>query len=437
MNILARILSHGFAIVVVLLLASVFIYRGELFPGMPMPAFLGLERQDTAEQAAVDEPEVTGTTDTASTPVTGDVQPSPAIEQPAGEATETTITAPESPAEAAPEPVASMPAPVADAPAAEPVPDAAADTPAAPAGEEQAPAAPAPTATEEPATGAEIPVPFPEGAAPAQPTASPDTTAADVAAYTGTGLPQTGSSAVAPTMPAATGTEPVAREAMDTPDDKPAAMEAIAEPPVPEAPPVDLQPEPPMPDTTGQASTPMETPAGKYTEEPASPAVPDVPSQAADVASADVTLIPVQTPAMETTVSPAPVKGDAPASDMLAAVAPPPSSGMAMPALDMTRPYHVLAAAREAYWLHDHQEAESLYRQLIALDPDNPDGYGELGNLYFTQGKWEEAASAYFEAGSRLARSGHIMEAENLLDVIRGLESPRANELADIITQSR
>ena len=122
---------------------------------------------------------------------------------------------------------------------------------------------------------------------------------------------------------------------------------------------------------------------------------------------------------------------------MIAAVAPPLPTEKAKPALDMTRPYHVLAAAREAYWLHDHQEAESLYRQLIALDPDNPDGYGELGNLYFTQGKWEEAASAYFEAGSRLARSGHIMEAENLLDVIRGLESPRANELADIITQSR
>ena len=134
MNILARILSHGFAIVVVLLLASVFIYRGELFPGMPMPAFLGLERPDTAEQAAVDESEVTGTTGAATAPVTSDVQPSPAMEQPAGEVTEAAITAPESPAEAP------MPAPAVDAPAVEPGPDAAEDMPAAPAGEELAPA---------------------------------------------------------------------------------------------------------------------------------------------------------------------------------------------------------------------------------------------------------------------------------------------------------
>jgi len=395
MNILARILSHGFAIVVVLLLASVFIYRGELFPGMPMPAFLGLERQDTAEQTSVDESEVTATTGAATAPVTSDVQPSPAMEQPAGEVTEAAVTAPESPAEAP------MPAPAVDAPAAEPGPDAAEDMPAAPAGEELAP-----TAAEEPAIGADVPAPAPEETAPDQPTASADTAADDVTAETGTGLP------------ASTGD--------------------VAEAPVPEASPVDVQPEAPMPDTTRQAPTAGEAPAVMSTEEPASLAVPEVPSQAADEPSADVSPTPVdRTPAVETAAPAAPVEEGTPADRMIAAVAPPPSTGMAKPDLDMTRPYHVLAAAREAYWLHDHQEAESLYRQLIALDPDNPDGYGELGNLYFTQGKWEEAASAYFEAGSRLARSGHIMEAENLLDVIRGLESPRANELADIIAQSR
>ena len=107
------------------------------------------------------------------------------------------------------------------------------------------------------------------------------------------------------------------------------------------------------------------------------------------------------------------------------------------PTLDMTRPYHVLAAAREAYWMHDHEEAESLYRRLIDLEPENPDGYGELGNLYFSQGKWDDAASAYFEAGSRLARTGHMMEAQNLLEVIRGLNGKQADELAAIINESR
>ena len=86
--------------------------------------------------------------------------------------------------------------------------------------------------------------------------------------------------------------------------------------------------------------------------------------------------------------------------------------------------------------MRNYEEAEAGYQQLIRLDPDNPDGYGELGNLYFSQGKWEQAASAYFEAGSRLARSGYIEQASNLLDVIRGLDGAQADELAKIISDA-
>ncbi len=40
MNNLARIVSHGFAIVVVILLGIGFIYRGQLFPDLELPDFL-------------------------------------------------------------------------------------------------------------------------------------------------------------------------------------------------------------------------------------------------------------------------------------------------------------------------------------------------------------------------------------------------------------
>ena len=40
MNLLARLMSHGFAISLVVLLAIGFIYRGELFPEWELPAFL-------------------------------------------------------------------------------------------------------------------------------------------------------------------------------------------------------------------------------------------------------------------------------------------------------------------------------------------------------------------------------------------------------------
>jgi len=54
MNLFARILSHGFALIVVALLAIGLIYRGELFPDMELPAFLAFDetRKDEAGSVA-------------------------------------------------------------------------------------------------------------------------------------------------------------------------------------------------------------------------------------------------------------------------------------------------------------------------------------------------------------------------------------------------
>ena len=88
-----------------------------------------------------------------------------------------------------------------------------------------------------------------------------------------------------------------------------------------------------------------------------------------------------------------------------------------------------MAKAREAFWLRDFETAEQQYRQLTQLDPDNPDGYGEMGNMYFSQGKWDEAAAAYYEAGTRLLEEGHVEQAQQMVEVIRGLNGPRADDL--------
>jgi hypothetical protein len=97
-------------------------------------------------------------------------------------------------------------------------------------------------------------------------------------------------------------------------------------------------------------------------------------------------------------------------------------------------PYKVMAEAREAYWLRDFEMAEQHYRNLIQLDPDNPDGYGEMGNMYFSQAKWDEAAAAYYEAGTRLLEQGHVDQARQMLEVIRGLNGPRADDLESQIS---
>ncbi len=96
-------------------------------------------------------------------------------------------------------------------------------------------------------------------------------------------------------------------------------------------------------------------------------------------------------------------------------------------------PYRLLAAAREAYWLRDYATAEEKYQAMIDLDPSNPDGFGELGNMYFSQGKWELASATYFEAGKRLADEGLLEQARQLVDVLKGLQGPQAKALEKYI----
>jgi hypothetical protein len=389
MNILARILSHGFAIAVVLLIAVGLINRGELFPDMPLPGFLGFERQGAAQPDAATAPGTAATDAEAEAAASAD------------EATEAAMPATadaggtEVPAVAGEADTSELAAGVVDEVPAGGETDAVAEPDAA---------IPAPTSQEvpEPAAEAEIPPPpmvapgsgeavtesaeqerAVESAAPVATTDVEDTTAGSVA--------DTGTAAeIATPAVEATSMEPPASPA------EPASREPVA-PAVTPPPETEAEPAPSAP---------------AYAAETAAPASGDQPAAA---------------------VIPAPEEApEAPAMDAAPAAEP-----AADAALDMTRPYHVLAAAREAYWMRNNEEAESLYRQLIDMNPDDPDGYGELGNLYFSLGRWDDAALAYFEAGSRLARTGHIMEAENLLEVIRGLESSQADELAGIIAESR
>jgi predicted Zn-dependent protease len=101
------------------------------------------------------------------------------------------------------------------------------------------------------------------------------------------------------------------------------------------------------------------------------------------------------------------------------------------------KPYQLLADAREAYWLREYDTAESKYLALTRLEPDNPDGYGELGNMYFSQGKWDQAATAYYAAGVRLVEQGLLEQAEELIAVIRGLNGANADDLEQKIADAR
>lgn len=96
----------------------------------------------------------------------------------------------------------------------------------------------------------------------------------------------------------------------------------------------------------------------------------------------------------------------------------------------------LLSSARKSYWRGDSQAAEKIYLDLVGMDDTNPDLYGELGNVYYAQGKWEDAGKAYYEAAVRLLALKDNTQVQYLLQVIQGLDSESATKLRQIISGS-
>ena len=436
MNILAKILSHGFAVAIVALLAVGFIYRGELFPELQLPDFLSPETETVAEaesgadragdadvdvsadetEALVGEvaaPDQTGAAGEEAATRDESPERGPAVAATADETTPAIEVAGTAPVAQADEPVPTTPPPV-----------PAAAEPAIMEGEEEAETA---IAEEAPAPVAKAldsgAVPTPADRVVTEGEEEADTTIAAGEAL----LPGTDVEAVEKATeltgqiirPQDTTTLAPAVAAEAVPAPQPAET-AVSEP-MPtaeravkaEMPAVDL-PEVIAPDT--RAAETLEAPEPESSQEP-----PPSPAQ-------QLTRTPVASDAPSVATLPA---GEAPteATGTVATDAAIASSGM----VARVNPYQLLASAREAYWLHDYEQAETIYRELTALEPDNPDWYGELGNMYFSQGKWDESASAYYEAGTRLVKAGRLARARDLVKVIRGLNGSQAQELETMI----
>ena len=407
MNLLARILSHGFALAVVLLIGVALMYRGDLFPEWPLPEFLVIENgSDNGTDAAPPVPMDTATASAESSVTPAEAPQAEVVAQdvvaPADEAVADmdTATTESSPVTAVADTEATPEEPVVDM--ADSRPDAETETE---------------TGIEETSAG------VPDEAAVAVPLDNeiPDQT--ETTPVVAPPAIDMTSDAVTEQVEAA----PVAPPAIDTTSDA-VTEEAEAAPAAP-----------PASDTTSETATeptevaPAVPPASDTTRgdltEPAEVAPATAP--ASDMTS-EAVAEQVESPAQELETS-------TPAAGQAAAAEPEPEPAVAQlpvaPAGDSDgkKAYELLAAAREAYWLHDFEMAETNYQQLIQMEPDNPDGYGELGNMYFAQGQWEQAAAAYYEAGVRLLETGMVEEARQMVDVIRGLNGAQADDLEERI----
>ncbi len=94
-----------------------------------------------------------------------------------------------------------------------------------------------------------------------------------------------------------------------------------------------------------------------------------------------------------------------------------------------------IQTARQAYWQGRLDEAERLYQTLARQYPDNPDLVGELGNVYWQQGKQEAAFAVYFEAASRLYRQQQQQKAWDLLTFLNLSQWLRQNQASDLFCQ--
>ncbi len=102
-----------------------------------------------------------------------------------------------------------------------------------------------------------------------------------------------------------------------------------------------------------------------------------------------------------------------------------------IPAASTQRTIHL---ARQSFWSGDAEKAESFYLDLSKYEDADPDIYGELGNVYYAQGKWKQAGEAYYEAAIRLLDLKHKEQAGYLLRIIQGLDEESANKLRQKIS---
>ncbi len=85
--------------------------------------------------------------------------------------------------------------------------------------------------------------------------------------------------------------------------------------------------------------------------------------------------------------------------------------------------------ARKSFFQRKYELSEQSYQKVIDNTTDNYDAYGELGNVYFNQGKKQQAASAYYQAATILVRKGEAARARSLMGLLRQLDSEKAKQL--------
>ncbi len=138
----------------------------------------------------------------------------------------------------------------------------------------------------------------------------------------------------------------------------------------------------------------------------------------------------VPAPVPATAPTPVPTPAAAPAAPAKVAVAPPaPPPAPAQPDL--------LAIARAAHARGDVTAAIRAYDDLVARRPTDVALRGELGNVYWSAGRLQEAARAFHGAALVLIADRRIDEAAGLETAVRKGDGTLADDLARRLAEAR
>jgi len=103
------------------------------------------------------------------------------------------------------------------------------------------------------------------------------------------------------------------------------------------------------------------------------------------------------------------------------------------PVVEVKRSAVNLTYARQAFWQRDLPKAEALYKEQIKTAEINADSWGELGNVYYLQAKWQQAATAYTEAALILLKKGNFPQAMFLRYIVIGLDPAQAQRIDEYL----
>lgn len=92
-----------------------------------------------------------------------------------------------------------------------------------------------------------------------------------------------------------------------------------------------------------------------------------------------------------------------------------------------------ISAARKQYWDGDYDAALNIYQQLTKIEPNNPDVWGEMGNIFFSQKNLSKMIDAYQQTILLLDAENRKQEAANLLKVVRRANKQRAASIEKIL----